>query len=298
MANMDSRLVLGVMLLGACKAELADGPSEVDGGADGNGIILPDGDGSGSDGQMMLGAWGTPAKVPGADSTLNEDDATLSSTRLEIYFKRADVDSANLYVMTRTSPTSVWSNPVALTVLNSTVEEESPRLSYDDLTLYFGRNGDIYKSQRTAVGSPWGAAQAVTALNTAAYEKWGVVCSNGYAMVSRAVTAQGQEIFDGDINTGTNNPVTQLNSTSQEQGMQLSNDCLRVYYQSNRTNALFDLYVATRVSMTSQWSNPTVLTDFNTTTYNEEDPWISPDQRTFVFASNMSGNKDVYISTR
>jgi Tol biopolymer transport system component len=187
---------------------------------------------------------------------------------------------------------------VALAVLNTTATEESPRLSQDDLTLYFGREGDIYKTTRTAVGSPWTAPVAVTSLNTAAYEKWAAVCSNGYAIVSRAVTNAGQDLFEGNVTSGANTPLTQLNSTSQEQGTFLTSDCLRLYFQSNRDNAQFDIYMASRVTMTSAWSNATKLTDFNTATSSEEDPWISADQRTFVFASNSSGNKDLYISTR
>jgi hypothetical protein len=297
MAHMDRRFVLGLAMLAACKAELADGPGDAGSNTspDGSGVKPID---AGVDGQSPLGPWGTPQKVLGADSALDEDDATLSSTRLELYFKRADVDSANLYVMTRATPTSAWSAPTALTVLNSTVDEESPRLSADDLTLYFGRNGDIFKATRTTVGNPWSAASAVGVLNTAAYEKWAAVCSNGYVMVSRAVTNRGQDLFDGDITTGANTAVAQLNSTSTEQGTFLSSDCLRVYFQSNRNNAQFDIYMASRTSTTSAWSNATVLTDFNTATFSEEDPWTSTDQRTFVFASNSAGNKDVYISTR
>jgi hypothetical protein len=293
-----SGLRVGLLLVfGACKAELADIPDASGSQSDGNNT-QSDGGNNMTDGNVPLGPWGTPSKVPGADSTLDEDDATLSSTRLEMYFKRVDADSANLYVMTRMTPTAPWGAPQPLTVLNSTAGEESPRLSENDLTMYFGRGGDIYKTTRTAVGQPWSAAQIVAPLNTAANEKWGLACAGGYAMVSRAVTGQGQEIFEGDINGGTNTAVAQLNSASQEQGMYLSADCLRVYYQSNRTNAQFDIYMATRTSMTSAWSNPTVLTDFNTATLNEEDPWISTDQRTFVFANNASGNKDIYISTR
>jgi hypothetical protein len=297
-STMDSRLVLGLMLLGACDAQLGNGTT-TDGGGNNSGgdggMKNPDG---GTDGPSMLGPWGTPAKVPGADTARDEDDATLSSSRLECYFKRGDTDSANLYVMTRASANAAFGAPVALTVLNSTVDEESPRLSQDDLTLYFGRNGDIYKSTRTAVGSPWGAATAVASLNTAAYEKWAAVCSNGYAMVSRAVTNEGQNLFDGDITNGANNPVAQLNSTSQEQGTFLSTDCLRLYYQSNRDNAQFNLLIASRVTMMAAWSNPTSMTDFNTATFNEEDPWISSDQKTFVYSNNSAGNKDVYIVTR
>jgi hypothetical protein len=295
---MDSRLVLGLMLLGACDAQLGGGLSD-DGGngrGDGNNMKNPD---ASTDGQTMLGPWGTPTKVPGADTAREEDDATLSSSRLELYFKRDDSDSSNLYVMTRPSTSAAFGAPVALTVLNSTVDEESPRLSPDDLTLYFGRNGDIYKTTRTAVGSPWGAATAVTSLNTSAYEKWAVVCTSGYAMVSRAVTNEGQNLFEGDITTGANAAVTQLNSTSQEQGTFLSTDCLRVYFQSNRDNGQFNIYMATRLTLLlGAWTNPTAMSDFNTGTFNEEDPWISADQRTFVYANNSAGNKDIYISTR
>lgn len=295
MATMGSRLVWSLMLACACDAQLGGGLTDGgNGGPDGNNKP-PDG---GGDGSTMLGPWGTPTKVPGADTALGEDDATLSSSRLELYFKRSDTDSANLYVMTRASQSAAWSSPVPLTVLNSTVDEESPRLSQDDLTLYFGRNGDIYKSTRTAVGNPWGAAAPVTPLNTTAYEKWAAVCSNGYAIVSRAVTNEGQNLFEGDVNTGAATPLTQLNSTSQEQGTFLSNDCLRLYFQSNRNNGQFNIYIASRVTMGAAWSNATVLDDFNTATFSEEDPWISPDQRTFVYSSNSSGNKDVYISTR
>src|SRR5690348_14457600 len=99
---MASRIVLGLLLLGACKAELANAPPDGNGGgsqSDGNNTKQPDGGGMMPDGQMPLGPWGTPAKVPGADSALDEDDATLSSTRLELYFKRIDTDNTNLYVM-------------------------------------------------------------------------------------------------------------------------------------------------------------------------------------------------------
>lgn len=293
---MDGRLVRGLILLCACNAQLGNGAS-VDGGetgGDGSAMQMDDG----GDGQPMLGPWGAPAKVPGADSALEEDDGTLSSSRLELYFKRSDSDSANLYMMTRASQSAAFGPPVALTVLNSTVDEESPRLSQDDLTMYFGRDGDIYKSTRTAVGSPWGAATAVTSLNTSAYEKWAVVCSSGYAMVSRAVSGEGQNLFEGDIATGANTAVTQLNSTSAEQGTYLSTDCLRIYFQSNRDNGQFNLFTASRLTMTAAWSNPTGMSEFNTGTYNEEDPWIAADQRTFLYTNNSSGNKDLYLTTR
>lgn len=295
---MDRRFVLGILLLGACKAELADAPS--DGGTsaqiDGNGFVPTD---ATSDGPTALGAWGTPMKIPGGDSALGEDDPALTSNKLELIFKRSDTNDSNLYLMTRATATSAWGPVTPLTVLNSGGNEESPRLSPDDLTLYFARDGEIYRSTRAAVGGAWGAATTVPIFNTAnVTEKWAVVCSTGYAMVSRAVTNRGQDLFEGTLAAGANTAVTQLNSTSNEQGTFITSDCLRIYFQSNRTDGQFDIYTATRLNATAAWSNPTILPDFNTTTFDEEDAWISADQRTFVFASNASGNKDLYISTR
>ncbi len=285
-----------LLLLPACKAELSD-HSAVDASGSGqpdSSVFLD----AATDGQVALGAWGTPALVPGAsDATLVEDDCTMSSNKLEIYFKRTDTGNNNLYMMSRTTVMGAWGAPVALGVLNSTAAEESPRLSSNDLDLYFGRAGDIYKSTRTAVGQPWGAPSAVTSLNTVAYEKWADVCSTGYAIVSRDGGGNGQDMFEGTISGGATTAITAFNTAFAEQGAQLSPDCLHVYFQSNRDNQ-FDLFEATRTTAAGAWANPTKMLDFNTTTSSEEDPWASGDQRVFVFASNAAGTKDLYISTR
>lgn len=292
------RWVATALLLVACKAEL--GTDGVDAGArvDSNRNAAID---AAIDGIQPLGAWAMAMPVPGAsDATVSEDDGTLSSNKLELYFKRADGGTNNnLYMMTRTSVSAAWSAPIEIGVLNSTGTEESPRLSPDDLTLYFGRDGQIYRSTRTAVGQSWNAATAVTALNTTAYEKWADVCSTGYVIVSRDNGANGQDLYEGTITGGAPNPIaiSGFNTTSAEQGTLLSADCLNVYFQSNR-DGQFNIYKASRTSVTVQWSNPTAMVDFNTTTYNEEDPWISTDERVFVFTSNSTGNKNLYYSTR
>lgn len=293
---MGRRLATTLLLLAGCKAELmsngADAGSSQDSGS--NNIVFLD---AGIDAPVVLGPWGTPTLVTGASSDmLTEEDSTLSSDKLELYFKRIDAD-AQLYVMKRTTATDAFGAPAALTILNSAMDEESPRLSQDNLTLYFGRSGDIYKSIRTSTSSPWQAPTAVTELNTAAYEKWAHVCPNGYVMVSRAVANNGQNLFDGTITTNANNPVTVFNTAQNEQGTLLSQDCLHVWFQSNR-DGTFDIFEASRTTPTGAWTNPTKMTDFNTTTSGEEDPWISTDGRVFVYASNALGTKDLYISTR
>lgn len=289
-----------LLLAPACKAELSDNLASSDASnsqPDDSGMnVLTDG---GVDAPVMLGAWGVPTAIPGASSALGEDDCTLSSNKLELYFKRTDSGGDNnLYMMTRASTTAAWNAPAAIGVLNSTAQEESPRLSSNDLTLYFGRGGDIYRSTRTAVGQPWTAPTPVSTLNTGDYEKWADVCSDGYVIVSRDGAGNGQDLYAGTLAAGATQALTVFNTGAAEQGTLLSADCLHLYFQSNRDNDQFDLFEASRTSTTAAWSNPTKLSVFNTATSSEEDPWVSTDQRVFVFASNANGNKDLFISTR
>jgi len=290
-------VIAGVLLASACKAELAnDTPGDAD-------ISQPDAKvflDAATDAPAVLGAWGMPMTIPGAsDATLAEDDCTLSSNKLELYFKRADGGTNNnLYVMTRATLTDPWTGLTPISILNNTTQEESPRLSADDLTLYFGRDGDIYKSTRTAVGQPWSAASPVTPLNTPEYEKWAHVCSNGTAIVSRSTATNGQDLFEGTVTGGATTAINELNSAVADQGTLLSPDCMHVYFQSNRDNAQFDMFEATRATPTGTWSMPMKLADFNTTTASEEDPWMSLDQRVFVYSSDAAGTKDLYMATR
>ncbi|MDB4953387.1 MAG: OmpA family protein [Myxococcales bacterium] len=291
---MARRIVLALLLAG-CNAKLADGP--VDGGAlDATQQHMIDG---GADARV-LGMWSTPTPINGAsDAVLNEDDVTLSSTQTELYFGIANA-TKDLYMMTRATPQAAWGPKQALPFNTTTAAEESPRLSPDDLTLYFGRGGDIYSATRTAVGMPWGAATLVPVISTANYEKWLAVCSGGYFMVSRANGANGQDLYQGQLGAGAGTLVTELNSTASEISTFLSNDCLTVYFASNRTAAAStQLYTATRTSVASPWSTPVMVTEFGMSADNE-DPWMSADQTTFVFASvrPAGGTKDLFISTR
>src|SRR5260221_145600 len=147
-----------------------------------------------------LGAWSTPQAVPGASSTANlEDDVTLSSSALElIYAVQVPGSPKDLYVMTRTSTATPWSTPSPLPFNTAAATEESPRLSANDLTLYFGRGGNIYSATRASVTSPWGAEALVTGNgDTAQYEKWLAVCGTNHFMVSRdnAAAGQGQDLY-------------------------------------------------------------------------------------------------------
>jgi hypothetical protein len=293
---MGRGLAFLVVVLGACNAQLhlgdqnkgpsPDGPVASDAPADGP---------NAPDAPAMLGPWGTPQLIPGASNqNVNEDDGTPNQALTELYLS-VDNGATNkdLFWMTRAAPTDPWGPKQLLAQSNG--NDESPRLSYDELTLYYGRNGDIYAMTRATTTSPWGPPSIVAAVNVTGnnvYEKWLATCDNNYYM----------EVRDSDLWEGTlgNAPtkVTSLSTTGSEISTWLSKDCKTVMFARTPLNGQEDIYMSTRNSVTDPWPAATAITDFNTPTSNEEDAWMSLDQKTFVFASNAGGTKDIYISTR
>ena len=292
---MGSRLVLAAVLLAACDARLhTGGGATVDGSpADTSGIVQQDGSAA-IDAPAMLGPWGTPATIPGANTTADEDDGTPNQALTELYFGVVNANTGkDLYWMTRATPSAPWGTKTLL--YQSANNDESPRLSLDELTLYFGKNGDIWQLTRSAVGQPWGNAMAVPGVNVignATYEKWFAVCQGGYYI----------EVRDSDLWEGTlpsaPTKIASLSTSGSEISTWLSPDCKTVMFARTPTGGQEDIMISTRAATTDPWPAATVMTDFNTATYNEEDPWMSNDMHTFIFASNQNGNKDLWQSTR
>jgi hypothetical protein len=179
-------------------------------------------------------------------------------------------------------------------------------LSADDLTLYYGSNRsggkgglDIWSVTRGAVGGAWGPPVNVTEVNTTGSEKWFQSCGKAgrYMIVLNTGATNGNDLLEGVLGSGVPpTPAATLNSTASETGTFLTQDCLTIFFASSR-GAKTMMYTSHRNAVTDAWPPPTVVTDFGTGG-NEQDPWMSPDQRTFVFASDAGGNYDIYISTR
>jgi len=94
--------------------------------------------------------------------------------------------------------------------------------------------------------------------------------------------------------------IAALNSAQNETGAFVTPDCLTVYFASTRSGTAL-IYTAKRAAIGQPFAAPTVVTDFKLPAgASQEDPWLSPDGRTFAFASDVAGNgnKDVYLSTR
>ena len=304
-----------LMLLAACDARISGAPGDP-------GFIIDAAPGeddaaatpidAGATDAGTLGPWSAPAKIPQASTGGSEDDATLTSNALEMVFAIDDPAGKNgkdLYYSSRPSAAAAWTTAVKLPFNSTTQSDETPRFSADDKTLFFasGRttnsNGklDIYTVTHPAPGSAnWGTPAQLTtpAVNTGTLtEKWYMPCGTHYILV-QDTTNNGTDLFEGSPG----NPLTAiatLNSTQNETGTFVTPDCLTIYFASAR-GTFTKIYKSTRQAATMPWLPPTAVVDFPIAAGNgnQEDPWMSPDGRTFVFASDSSGTKDVYISTR
>lgn len=280
-----------LVLLAACDARISGGNPE-----------LTDASGAGQ--------WSPPAKVTlAASSTQAEDDVTLSSNMLEMIFAVDDPNGNNgkdLYYASRTSKTTPWSTPSLLSFNSMTESDETPRFSDDDKLLYFasGRgNGtlDIYSVTHMAPNATtWGTPTALASVNTTGQvEKWYMPCGTDQYIMVQGTAANGTDLVEGTLNAGTPALLTKLNSAQNETGTFLTSDCLTIYFASARPPSTM-IYTSHRNTIGGAWSDPVPVIDFAIPggNGNQEDPWMSADGSTFVFASDAAGTKDIYISTR
>jgi len=222
-------------------------------------------------------------------------------------FAVAGTTGKDLYYTSRPAIGGAWTPIAKLPFDADATSEESPRFSGDDLTLYFatdrGTSGtlDIYSATRTMTGTntAWAAKpQPVLGVNTGAVEKWLAPCGTNRYVVVRNNTATGSDLYEGTFGGGDPAPIDALNTASNETGAFLTQDCLTLYFASNRKTRV-QIYVSQRKAIGQPWQPAQPVDDLKITgTDDQQDPWLSADGHSFAFASDAGGTNDVYLSTR
>lgn len=264
------------------------------------------------DAAPVLGPWLPPQVVTVAATAASEDDGSLSSNALELIFSLQSANNNNkqLYYISRPSLAGAWTAPIKLS-FNSGGNDQTPRFSADDKTLYFASNRgtsgnlDVYSVTRATAGvNTWSATvTAVTGANSNAVDdKWFTPCDGGRYIEVRSRrndTTGDTDLFEGVLAQVDPAAITTLNTTFTETSPFLTQDCKTLYFASTRSG-LSKLYISQRDTVASPWSDPKEVTDFKigNGTDNQEDPWLAPDGRTFALSSDASGSRDVYLSTR
>ncbi len=301
-----------ILLLASCGAHISSNPEDEHGSPDAGASAdagAPGHDAAPSD-AAPLGPWSAPTAVTVAATQAIEDDVTLTSNALEMVYAIADPTTGkkDLYYTSRTAIGAPWAPVAKLPFDRDASSEETPRFSADDKTLYFASdraandgNLDIYAVTHTATANVlWGPPRPVAPFNTAATEKWLSPCSDGHYVIVQSTAADDTDLFEGTLGSATPPaPISVLNTTMTETGAFLTADCLTLYFASFRVTPE-KIFVSHRASVGSPWQPPAPVDDFKIAGGNgaQEDPWLSPDGRTFAFASDAAGTKDVYLSTR
>lgn len=287
--------VIAIALTG-CEARL--GGDVVDDALPGDGPLFS---GDTSEPDAPLGDFGQPQLITVAgDQALPEDDGSLSHSGLELVFAVASNGQKDLFYTSRPNLQSAFGPATKLPLSGATTSEETPRFSDDDLTLYFAKtvgtnNLDIHQVTRPNAGVPnFGTATVVPGVNSAGVDKWFMPCvDNRYLIII------GADIGEGVRGQGAPTLVAELNSPQGETGPFVTKDCLNVTFASGRGGTT-QLYTSSRTAVGQPFSTPVLLdiASFAMLGGQQQDPFISDDNRTFVFVSDIGGTNDVYISTR
>ncbi len=196
--------------------------------------------------------------------------------------------------------------------INTTHDEYLATITTDESTLIFtrqiDRNEDFYRSYKE--GDDWTKAEYLSNnINTPSYNE-GAQC----------LSPDGQFLFftgcnrpDGlgrcDIyvsqkeGKGWSKPVNlgfPINTKGWESQPSLSADGKTLYFVSDRRGGVgsYDIWKST-IGADGQWEMPVNLGDKINTAYDEQSPFIHPDNQTLYFSSNGwpgLGNKDLFIS--
>ncbi len=278
-------------------------------------------------------AWSEPVNLgPVVNSTAREQGATLSGDGLSLYFQSnrpGGIGDNDLWVSQRPCADCPWEAPVNLgPVVNSLQNDGGPSLSDDGHLLFFssarvGGQGlnDIYMSRRTDPKDDfsWGPPVPLGPdINTAARETGPeYVRTRGRKLATLYFTrgpAAAQDLYSVSLTRdgATRGPAILFelsDPTANEVDLTVRRDGREVILASDRLNTLgdIDLWVATRRSVTSPWSELEKLGPPLSTPAGEFQPSLSRDGRMLFFTSNRLGSlvrpdgvvsDDIWMSTR
>lgn len=212
------------------------------------------------------------------------------------------------------SALGLWSEPVPVTEVNTDYGDRTPFLSYDGLTLYFCRADTpafyyhrIYQATRPEPQGPFTSVQEISSLN---YSGGHVACPwvspDNLRMYYHRTEPGSEWRLKVSERASVNDPwqpginISELNVLGHLGDPSLTEDELTIVFYGNNLSGGqggVDLWMATRPDKNSPFGNITNLAGVNSSA-GEGDPFISPDGLSLYFASDISGNLQMYKAER
>jgi hypothetical protein len=271
-------------------------------------------------GDIACAPFGAPVIVAEIQAPQGYDEKpTLTADLLQMYFlstRDGGPGSGDVWYTERASPTDAWGAPSLVDAVSGTSRETSPALSSDGATLWFGsdRDGgigglDIWVSTRdTTTDAGWSTPVPVTELNSSSDEIPRPPGDHGLEMpLSRRKDSNASYQMYSSIRPAasvsatwsTPAPIASVNTADLDDDGFLTDDGLTLYFSSDRLNGTQDLFVTERPDLASPFAPAIPMASLNTSSYDERDPWVSPDGHEIFFTSDRTGGeRQIFHATR
>ncbi len=302
-----------VLLLSACRIGFDElGPGGVSGDA-GNGFETGDAPPPWTD-AAELGSFGTP--VPQAVAHVggrSDQGPSLTADLLELYFysSRGCANCADIYVAKRATITAPWDTPAELVELTNAARDMAPEISADGLTLWYSSErqspaggADIWVTTRADRASAWAPPARDPNLSTAGYDMDPALSDDELTMTITSDGAGGPaaDVFIATRATRTSPwstpvPIGELNTPQHDSAASLRDQGHQLFFGREISTGNVDIFVATRESASSPFDMPVALANINDMKL-DFDAWLSPDMHTIFFASDRSGETEIYEAKR
>jgi Tol biopolymer transport system component len=190
--------------------------------------------------------------------------------------------------------------------------EGTPHISLDGRSLYFftqrGGSGssarDLYVATRSDPNGTFETASPLASVNSSVLDHLPWPSADELTLYFASERSGNQDIWRATRTSradgfGAPAPVTELNSSADDNGMTLTGDDRTIIIASKRPNGAgdYDLYQAVRASTAEPFSTPQPLPGINTSGM-ETDPSLAPDGQELFFVSARSGETAIWRSLR
>ena len=242
------------------------------------------------------------------NSAVEDDDPSMTADLLELYFCSKRIgNSDRVFRAVRASPGDPWSTPVELVVLG--VPANNARVSLDGLALYFSgaradsQDIDIYRATRATRAEEFGVPVRVVELSSSDRDFEPAVASMGsrvYFTSDRGSTSgdlyEAPRRADGTFGEAV--PLAGLSTTLYEGSMWGSDDGRWLWFHREESAGTRRLLQTRRTAPGEPFEAVADIPGI-TSANDDQDPWVSPDGRTIVFASDRGADAgDLYLATR
>ena len=276
-----------------------DGSGSAETGASEDSGQPPDGD----SGDAPSWSFEMVEPVDALNSDEDDDDPSLRTDLLEIYFASRRLGEETVFVSTRASPDDSWDAPFPVEAFEGYGTVSSPELSADGLTLTLSVDTgvltleDIWIATRPSVDAPWSAPVPFDLLNTAGFESAAVFADDPTEMLlcaTRLDTEGWTDLYAIHIDAGAERAqferVLALSSEAADCDVYVGPSGSMVVFATDRAGQ-WDLWRGARAG--DDWDEVQAIPDLNTDG-DDSDPWYSPAAGVFYFARDDGSGYDIY----